>query len=75
MGSSREIEPFLREEVVDLFVLEGNKAEDLLSNSNNGALKSIQAFSGLQSIEKLKARSETFYTDRKKGSGANKCFI
>ena len=65
-----EIEPFLREEVVDLFVLEGNKAEDLLSNSNNGALKSIQAFSGLQSIEKLKARSETFYSDRKKGSGA-----
>ena len=47
-----EIEPFLREEVVDLFVLEGNKAEDLLKNSNNGALKSIEAFSGLKSIDR-----------------------
>ncbi len=65
-----EIEPFLREEVVDLFVLEGNKAEDLLKNSNNGALKSIQAFSGLESIDKLQALSATFYSDRKKGSGA-----
>ena len=56
-----DIKPFLLEEIVDLFVLEGSYVKSLLNDSSDQAERAINAFTGINYLKEARGHVDRYY--------------
>lgn len=66
-----EIKPFLLEEIVDLFVLEGSYVRSLLDESGDRAERAIDAFTGINYLKEAKGHVDKYYKKASTGKNIN----